>query len=174
MITIRTLAAEELTPERVGEIDVSEDGTIVYKFEAGKLIETSETWRRTRWSAEKCIPLSAQWKAQHARGDSLIGAFDSGRLVGIGIIRYEIRQHLAQLEELFVSAAYRRRGVAAQLTAEIIRLARASGATQLYVSATPSVSAVGFYTSQGFQPTADVIPELFELEPEDIHMTRPV
>jgi hypothetical protein len=40
----------------------------------------------------------------------------------------------------------------------------------VYVSATPSESAVGFYTSMGFTPTPDPIPELFALEPEDIHM----
>jgi hypothetical protein len=44
----------------------------------------------------------------------------------------------------------------------------------LYVSATPSESAVGFYTGQGFRPTEEVNEELFELEPEDIHMIKPL
>jgi hypothetical protein len=38
------------------------------------------------------------------------------------------------------------------------------------VSATPSRSAVGFYRSRGFQPTLDVNRELYERQPEDIHM----
>ena len=49
-------------------------------------------------------------------------------------------------------------------------LARDGGARTLYVSATPSESAVGCYRRLGFEPTADPIPELLELEPEDVHM----
>jgi hypothetical protein len=46
----------------------------------------------------------------------------------------------------------------------------ADGARKLYVSATPSVSAVGFYRNRGFELAEEVNKELFELEPEDIHM----
>lgn len=42
--------------------------------------------------------------------------------------------------------------------------------TTLYVSATPSESAVGFYRSMGFAPTTEPDPRLFALEPKDIHM----
>jgi hypothetical protein len=40
----------------------------------------------------------------------------------------------------------------------------------MYVSATPSESAVGFYLKHGFRLAIEPIPELFEEEPEDIHM----
>ena len=73
---------------------------------------------------------------------------------------------------LHVSRDYRRRGIAAQLIQELIRLAQENGARRLYVSATPSESAVGFYMSEGFVPTKHVNKELFDLEPEDIHMMR--
>ena len=43
-------------------------------------------------------------------------------------------------------------------------------AENVYVSATPSESAVGFYKSLGFTLIAEPLPELFALEPEDIHM----
>ena len=49
-------------------------------------------------------------------------------------------------------------------------MAKACDAKRLYVSAVPSESAVGFYLKQGFEPTEDVHPDLYELEPEDIHM----
>ena len=57
------------------------------------------------------------------------------------------------------------------LAVGIEALARSGGARQLYVSATPSESAVGFYRSRGFIPTVTPIPELLEHEPEDVHMT---
>jgi hypothetical protein len=58
------------------------------------------------------------------------------------------------------------------LTDEMERLARAAGATAFYVSACPTESAVGFYTSRGFRPTDRPNPELLALEPEDIHTTK--
>jgi hypothetical protein len=57
------------------------------------------------------------------------------------------------------------------LVGAVIDAALATGATNLYVSAVPSESAVGFYLSQGFRPVGTPRPELFELEPEDIHMS---
>lgn len=50
--------------------------------------------------------------------------------------------------------------------------ARATGAEQIYVSATPSQSAVGIYMRFGFEPVEDPLPELYELEPDDIHMAK--
>jgi ribosomal protein S18 acetylase RimI-like enzyme len=77
---------------------------------------------------------------------------------------------MAQLVFLQVSDGYRRQGIASRLTAECIRMARADGAKKLYVSATPSESAVGFYQTQGFRLVDKPNPELYALEPEDIHM----
>jgi N-acetylglutamate synthase-like GNAT family acetyltransferase len=58
------------------------------------------------------------------------------------------------------------------LVEEAIAQARRDGAERLYVSATPSESAVGFYLEQGFAPVKEPLPELYELEPEDIHMVK--
>ena len=59
---------------------------------------------------------------------------------------------------------------AAALWDECVRLARGSGATQMYVSATPTRSAVGFYLSRGCRLAQPVHARLFEEEPEDIHL----
>jgi hypothetical protein len=40
------------------------------------------------------------------------------------------------------------------------------------VSATPSESAVGIYLRMGFEPVDEPLVELYELEPEDIHMAK--
>ena len=65
-------------------------------------------------------------------------------------------------------------GLARQLVQTIVAMAEEHGADQLYVSATESESAVGFYLSQGFRPTSTPDPRMFELEPKDIHMVRPL
>jgi hypothetical protein len=40
----------------------------------------------------------------------------------------------------------------------------------MYVSSTPSSSAVGFYIAQGCKLVEEVDPELYALEPDDIHL----
>jgi GNAT superfamily N-acetyltransferase len=76
------------------------------------------------------------------------------------------------LTTLHVDAEWRRKGVARALVGEVAEMARRSGAASLYVSATPSESAVGFYLSDGFEPAETPDPAMFALEPEDIHMLR--
>lgn len=79
---------------------------------------------------------------------------------------------MAELAVLHVSRAYRRQGIGTRLLTEVLRLAKESGAQSIYVSAAPTGSAVGFYRSKGFEPTIEPHPELYEAEPEDIHMTK--
>lgn len=174
MIVVRRLDAEELG--RVQEIDVSERGEIVYYYRAGVLQAEPESWQRKPRTSAAWAPQVEDWQATLTEGGAAIGAFDGERLVGIAVLRDRLRLQpsTAQLSALFVSASHRRQGVAACLVNEIVRLAHATGAHTLYVSATPSVSAVGFYLSQGFALAAQVDPDLFALEPEDIHLTRPL
>jgi GNAT superfamily N-acetyltransferase len=169
-ITIRPLTTAELP--RVSEIDVSESGTIVYK-QAGREVEvTHEEWRRPRKDEADWNRDIELWRPLLGRGGAAIGAFDGDTLVGIAVLRPRLTDQMAQLAALFVSKDQRRRGVATRLVREVARLARAGGVEALYVSATPSISAVGFYISQGFRPTAQVHEELYALEPEDIHMIK--
>lgn len=168
MVNLRIITGEELA--RVEEIDVSESGASVYYSIEGKLALKQEVWQRPRRNAEEWQPYIEQWKTILEHGGTAIGAFKNRRLVGIAVIRYRLTASMAQLAALFVDSAHRRQGIAAALTQEIIRLARADGAHALYVSATPSESAVGFYTSQGFTLAKQANKTLYELEPEDIHM----
>jgi len=114
--------------------------------------------------------LLSRWIKNAVDFKASVGAFDGERMVGIATLRRGVRPGVDQLEALFVDRAHRRMGVATALVAGIEERSRAGGARCLYVSATPSESAVGLYRSRGFAPTADPIEELLALEPEDIHM----
>jgi GNAT superfamily N-acetyltransferase len=171
-IAIRPLTIAELP--RVSEIDVTESGTLVYQQAGRHVMGTREEWCRPRRSAADWSAAIEAWQRLLAQGGVAVGAFEGETLVGIAVLRPRLTARLAQLAALFVSRDRRRCGVATRLTDEIARQARESGALALYVSATPSESAVGFYTSQGFRPTKYIIEELYELEPEDIHMIKPL
>ncbi len=165
--------------ERVGEIDRAEQIRTGYEFTEGKLQQLIVNWDSPTWPAEGdgeyTIAAQVRFCRDHLeRKGRMYGAFDDEKLVGIGIIQQGVREGIAQLAYLHVSNGYRRMGIGERITKELTREAKRAGAMKMYVSATPSGSAVGFYLSRGFRPVDTPIPELFELEPEDIHMMMDV
>ncbi len=100
----------------------------------------------------------------------MLGAFRSEQLVGVVLVRPELREGLAQLAFLHVSRALRRLGIARRLMEQACAVAREAGARRMYVSATPSLSTVDFYLAHGCRLAEKVDPELFALEPEDVHL----
>jgi hypothetical protein len=51
-------------------------------------------------------------------------------------------------------------------------IAREAGDTEMVVSATPSGNTVRFYRGRGFELMGQPLPELFALDPEDVHMKK--
>ncbi|PKO05039.1 MAG: hypothetical protein CVU41_14100 [Chloroflexi bacterium HGW-Chloroflexi-3] len=93
-------------------------------------------------------------------------------MVGIIVYRPYLTEDMAQLDALFVDKNHRQQGIAAHLTRLLEQQVIADGHKRLYVPATESKSAVVFYISQGFIPTQDAHPELYALEPNDIHIIK--
>jgi ribosomal protein S18 acetylase RimI-like enzyme len=81
-------------------------------------------------------------------------------------------QGVAELQALWVSRAYRRRGIATALVERLLNLAAQTGAWAVYVSASPAEAAQAFYGRQGFRPATFVHRDLYDKEPEDIHMIK--
>ncbi len=165
---IRELPVEELP--RLMEIDRSEYIARLCTWRDGELV-----WRETEidaptYPAEYWTRVVEMCRADLETGGAFLAAFDGETLAGVAVVRYSLQEGMAQLAALFTSRAYRRQGVARALTLACFERARAAGAQRIYVSATPSESAVGFYTSLGFAPTDEPDPRLLALEPEDIHM----
>lgn len=178
MITIKQLEKSQITLLR--QIDRSEYIDTNYIYQEGVLETIVVDWDVPTWSDgtgdHSVGRLIESCQSVLAANSVLLGAFDEDNVAGIAILRHDLTDTMAQLALLHVSRAYRRQGVARQLTEEMIRLAKLKGATEMYVSATPSGSAVGFYTNQGFKvaPPERIHPELYESEPEDIHMIKPL
>jgi predicted N-acetyltransferase YhbS len=105
-------------------------------------------------------------------GAVALAAFAGKRLVGIGLVALNIRPGIAQLAYLHVSHGYRARGIGGRLADEMERIARDAGHTTMVVSATPSLNTVRFYQRRGFEPMAEPLPELYALEPEDVHLRK--
>ena len=174
MITIKQLTPEDAT--RIAEIDRTERVGVRYTYRDGQLRAETVDWDVPDFSREGEGKYSLRHQIDGVQrplidsGGVLYGALDGDRVVGLAALRYDLRPGMDQLLYLMVSNGYRRQGIASRLVARLFDIARERGARRMYVSATPSESAVGFYLRKGFRPTEEPLPELLEEEPEDIHM----
>jgi len=174
-VVYRPLAAEDLA--RIGEIDRTERIDTLYVQHGPRLEETHGDWSAPAWFGEgegehSVAHQRSECERYLAAGGIALGAFTEGRLIGIGIVIPHVRPGIAQLAFLHVSHGYRARGVGGHLGEELERLAREHGDTRIVVSATPSLNTVRFYRRRGFEPMAEPLPELYQLEPEDVHMEK--
>ena len=171
MILYRNLEESDL--QRLAEIDRTEIIRVGFEVNDGKLVKKDVDWDSPNISldghGEHSVTGQIEFCRSHLAMNAIaIGAFDKETLVGIGILTPNIRPEMAQLAHLHISAPFRRMGVASAITRQLLQHARAQGSRLAYVSATPSESAVGFNQSFGFDLVDEPLPELYELEPEDI------
>jgi predicted N-acetyltransferase YhbS len=175
-IVYRRLVAADL--RRLGEIDRTERIDTLYVQRGAQLeARVGGDWSAPPWfskgeSEHSVAHQIAECERYLAAGGTALGAFADGRLVGIGIVTLHIRTRTAQLAFLHVSNGYRCSGIGGHLSDELGRFARAQGDTTMVVSATPSLNTVRFYRRRGFEPMSEPLPELYELEPDDVHMEK--
>jgi hypothetical protein len=176
VISIRRVGLEDLRTV-VGAIDRSEHVDGEYTVVDGRLVERAVTM-------SDIPPLDAVGEGSHSvaakvrfcasvvdeHSGVVLGAFNGECVAGVAVVAPAFEPPLAWFAYLDVNRADRRRGVASALWGAACDLGRASGALQLYVSATPTASAVGFYLSRGCRLADPVHPVLFEHEPDDVHL----
>lgn len=171
----RRLRTSELG--RIGEIDRTERIDALYVQRGARLELVHGDFSAPAWSADgrgghSVAGQRAALEELDRSGAIALGAFDGDRLVGIGVVLPHLRPGISQLAYLHVSKGYRGSGIGSRLSDELERIARDAGDTSMVVSATPSLNTVRFYARRGFAPMAKALPELYELEPEDVHMER--
>jgi ribosomal protein S18 acetylase RimI-like enzyme len=174
---IRFRRLERVDLARVGDIDRTEQIDLLYVQHDTELEAVSGDFSARAWFTDRDGEHSVGAQRRTCEhyldaGGTALGAFDGERLVGIGIVVPHVRPGIAQLAYLHVSDGYRGRGIGVRLNDDLEHIAREAGATGLVVSATPSENTVRFYLGRGFEPDAEPLPELLELEPEDVHLRK--
>ena len=175
---VRTLGADDVS--LIASIDRSEHVDVEYAVVGGRLVERPVTVAEVpRWDTNGSGPHSvgaqiAFCTSVLADGAVLLGAFDAASAVGLAVVHPSFEPRLAWLAFLHVSRTHRRRGAAQALWNAAVDLAVAAEADSMYVSATPTGSAVGFYLRQGCQLANPPHPTLLAREPDDIHFLRPL
>jgi GNAT superfamily N-acetyltransferase len=162
---------------RLREIDRSEHQHVRYRVADGQLLSSPFDFQVPAWDPVGNGDHSVAGMVEFAhpivaRGADFLGAFEGNELAGIVIVDLAFWPDTAWLALLHVDRSHRRRGVASILWSVAADRARAIGKRAIYVSATPSDSAVGFYLSRGCRlaSSAEVSDDLYDLEPEDIHL----
>jgi GNAT superfamily N-acetyltransferase len=176
-VEIRDLARSELS--RVGEIDRTERIDILFEQHGTELVAQRGSWSASAWDpdghGEHSVAAQRQALVHYADAGGIArGAFSGGRLVGIGVVVPHIRPAIAQLAFLHVSRDFRAAGLGSRLSADLELAAGRAGDTEIVVSATPSENTVRFYLGRGYRPMAQPLPELLELETEDVHMGKAI
>jgi GNAT superfamily N-acetyltransferase len=174
-IEIRRLSRDEL--ERIAEIDRTEHIDALYVQDGERLVERRGCWDSPAWERNGQGEHSIEAKARELNayldgGGIAIAALVDERVVGIGVVVPHLRPGVAQLAFLHVSAPWRGTGIGSRLAGQLDDVARNAGDTAMVVSATPSKNTVDFYIGRGFLVTAHPLSELFELEPDDVHMRK--
>ena len=175
---VRRLRPEDVA--LVAEIDRSEHVEFQYQVADGQLqqvppvITDVPAWDPSGSGQHTVASEIAFCASAVARGGILLGAFDGEHTAGLAIVHPTFEPRLAWLAFLHVSRPYRRRGAAQALWNAAADIADAAGAESMYVSATPTASAVGFYLRQQCHLAHPVHPDLFAAEPDDIHLVCPL
>jgi predicted N-acetyltransferase YhbS len=170
-MNIRLLQRGEIPA--IWQIDRREIVENTYSLEGGKLVLKPDYFDIGGWppgEAELYTPILLDC---YDRGGTFWGAFEDDLLIGVAILDSKLigtQRDTLQLKFLHVSRDYRKRGIASALFRLAVEKAKALGARKLYISATPSESTINYYTRLGCVLATEIDPELFALEPEDIHL----
>jgi predicted N-acetyltransferase YhbS len=157
----------------IWQIDRREVIENVYSLRDGKLVLKPEYYDMQGWPPGEAELYTPHLLDCYDRGGTFWGAFENDKLIGVAILESKFigsEQDTLQLKFLHVSRDYRKRGIASALFKLAVEKAKALGARKLYISATPSEHTVSYYIRLGCVLATEIDPELFALEPEDIHL----
>lgn len=154
--------------EQINRSEIIEE---IYYVRNGKLELEEEYYDIDGWCKEELYSYIDRLHDLHDRGGKIYVACDGERIVGMAALESKfIRKNRLKFDLMYVDSAYRHQGVGRALFGCLEDSARESGASAMYISATPTRHTVDFYYSLGAVLTDEIDEELFELEPLDIHL----
>ncbi|MFO7881488.1 MAG: GNAT family N-acetyltransferase [Kosmotogaceae bacterium] len=169
-IHYREVSREEIS--KLKELDRTEYIDYIYKYDNGSLVKRPLNMTIPKWNSSKEEEFIENLTKRLDGGGKAFGAFDKEKMVGVSVLGDKTWGNIAHLSFLHVSSEYRKQGIGRRLIELVENEAVHRGYSRLYVSATESVSTVNFYMNYGFKLAKKVIKELYEEEPNDIHLIK--
>lgn len=125
------------------------------------------------WDAKMVAEDRISLNKAYNKGAIFTGAWDAERLVGVCVVSKEpIASFVGArfLKYFYIDADYRGCGIGAKLMQAAKHSVQQLKGNALYISSIPTCNTVDFYISQGAEVLVEPDPDLFELEPEDVHL----
>ena len=178
-MAVRVARTQAPAAELVGWIDRAEEIRLNYRHEDGALVVVPVEFDVPPWfvddEGEHTVASQIAFlEPILERGAVALAATIDESPVGVAVVEPHFEVDMTWFAWLHVTSEARRRGVASALWEAAVDLAIQGGDRSMYVSATPSESAVGFYLSRGCELADPPHPDLLALEPEDIHLIKPL
>jgi len=170
-LIIRELSREEV--KKVWDIDRSEMIKGIYCLRDGNLVLEPQHYDMNGWPAGERELYNPILYDCFDREGTFYGVFEGSEIIGTAILDSKFigrAKDTLQLKFLHISRAYRKQGLGRSLFEKAVERARERGAKKLYISATPSENTINFYLGLGCVVAKEVDPNLFDLEPDDIHL----
>jgi predicted N-acetyltransferase YhbS len=170
-MNIRLLQRDEIS--LIWQIDRRERIENFYFLRDGSLVLKPDYFDIQGWPPDEAELYTPMFLDCHDRGGVFCGAFENDKLVGASILESKFigtGRDTLQLKFLHVSHDCRKQGLGKTLFNRAVEKAKKLGAKKLYISATPSENTVNYYLRLGCVLAKEIDPELFALEPEDIHL----
>lgn len=167
----RELQREEI--EKMNEIDRKEVINQIYYHRNGRLELEDEHYNMQGFPNGELEDLIERQYEIFDKGGYLYGAFEGNLLIGVTSIDNKLigqNKNYLKMDVLFVSHDFRKHGIGAKLIELVKEKALEFGGKKLYISATPSKNTVNFYMRNGAILVKELDQELYEMEPEDIHL----
>jgi len=172
---MRRLRRDEVT--LLWTIDRSEVHHHTYVVRNRQLVRTPNYFEVPGWRADAAEKETPVLLTCFDRGGAFLGVFDAEELIGMAVVDSRPVGRAGdqvQLANLYVSRAFRGRGVGMRLFEAALDCAREFGASALYVSSAPTENTVDFYLHRGCNLAPEPDPRLFAAEPDDIHLLCPL
>ena len=173
-IQYRQLHAEDINPDILKNFNRYQEVIKSWR-KSGEEYALEDTPFIEDWSEEekKQYILNGGFHNVIRSGGSLFGAFIGNELIGFSLVTGEFigsKKQYLQLNNMHVSYEYRHKGIGKELFLLCVDTAKRSGVQKLYISAHSSEESQAFYKSMGCIHAEEIIPELYEAEPYDVHL----
>jgi GNAT superfamily N-acetyltransferase len=158
---------------QISAVDRTESVDGLYRVVDGSLRLEAAALEVGPWDERESHEYVTRLSQSIDSGGVAFGAWSASELLAFGSLAASPvggDSNVLKLDMLYVGSRYRGRGIGRRLISLLSEEARSRSATALYVSATPSRATVEAYLRLGAVLLPSPDPELFEREPEDVHL----
>lgn len=171
-ITYKELPPSDIHIDMLLNFNRYQEITKTYRNENGEYVVASNPYT-ANWDNQRKQEVINDFLNNVTSGGNLFVACDGNHIVGFSLLGNKplgSQLQYLQLIQLQVSCEYRNKGIGKKLLSLCVDAARNKSCKRIYISANSAFESQAFYRVFGCIEASEIISELFEQEPYDVHM----